>query len=304
MTPCLPRRAALTLPAALAAPAIPRAQGAVAITVHYPQPLAFKDSFDAIAAAFARAEPQISVGFVTSPSYAEGAQQVLRQAVTDQLPDLSFQSFNLLRMFAERGIAQDLAPLLAREGEPGAAGYTPELLALARFAGIQAGLAYAASNAICYLNADLLRRAGFDPDALPADWDGHLRMAIAMRERAGVDGMWFAWSEWMFQTLLLQHKGRIMAPDESDIAFDGPEGLATLRYHERFVAETGMPALNTTPRSRPSPPGGSGRSTGRRRWCGTSSSRSAATSSFGRRRCRSCPASRTGSWRPAAPAAC
>lgn len=70
-------------------------------------------------------------------------------------------------------------------------------------------------------------------------------MATTLRERAHVDGMWFAWSEWMFQTLLLQHKGRMMKEDESDIAFDGPEGLATLRYHERFVAETGVPALNT-----------------------------------------------------------
>jgi multiple sugar transport system substrate-binding protein len=245
MTPRLSRRAALALPAALAAPAIPRAQGAVGITVHYPQPLAFKDSFDAIAAAFARAEPQISVGFVTSPSYADGAQQVLRQAVTDQLPDLSFQSFNLLRMFAERGIAQDLAPLLTREGDPAAAGYTPPLLALARFAGIQAGLPYAASNAICYLNAELLRRAGFDPDALPADWDGHLALAGTVSQRVpGADGMWFAHSEWTFQTLLYGHGGRMMREDEGDIAFDGPEGLATMRLLARMPSEARMPPLN------------------------------------------------------------
>jgi len=245
MTPCLPRRAALTLPAALAAPAIPRAQGTTEIIVHYPQPYAFKASFDAIEAAFARVDPSVRVVFHTSPNYAEGAQQVLRQAVTGQLPDLSFQSFNLLRMFAERGIARDLSPLLAREGEPAAFGYTPELLALARFAGIQAGLAYAASNAICYLNADLLRRAGFDPDALPADWDGHLALAGAVSQRVpGADGMWFAHSEWMFQTLLYGHGGRMMREDESDIAFDGPEGLATMRLLARMPSEARMPPLN------------------------------------------------------------
>lgn len=241
----LTRRAALALPAALAAPTIPRAQGAVAITVHYPQPAAFKDSFDAIAAAFARVEPQISVSFVTSPSYPDGAQQILRQAVTDQLPDLSFQSFNLLRMFAERGIAQDLAPLLAREGDPAAAGYTPQILDLARFAGRQAGLAYAASTAICFANPDLLRRAGFDPDALPADWNGHLAMAGAVSQRVpGADGMWFAHSEWTFQTLLYGYGGRMMREDESDIAFDGPEGLAAMRLLARMPAEARMPPLN------------------------------------------------------------
>ena len=99
--------------------------------------------------------------------------------------------------------------------------------------------------AISFINADLVRRAGFDPDRLPQDWDGHLRLAAAVKARSGgPDGMWFAWSEWMFQTLVLGHGGAMMKPDESDIAFDGPEGLATLKLHERMVAETAMPALN------------------------------------------------------------
>jgi multiple sugar transport system substrate-binding protein len=171
---------------------------------------------------------------------------LLRQAATNQLPDLSFQGLNLLRVFAERNIAQDLGPLLARDGDPAAQGHTAALLGLARHNNYQAGLAYAASTAISFVNADLVRRAGFDPDNLPTDWDAHLRMAAAVKARAGgPDGMWFAWSEWMFQTLLLSHGGAMMKPDESDIAFDGREGVATLRLHERMVAETAMPALNT-----------------------------------------------------------
>jgi multiple sugar transport system substrate-binding protein len=244
--PRLTRRAALALPMALAAPAIPRAQGAVEITVHYAQPFIFKASYDAITEAFAKAEPSIRINYVTTPSYPEGAQMLLRQAATNQLPDLSFQGLNLLRVFAERNIAQDLGPLLARDGDPAAQGHTAALLGLARHNNYQAGLAYAASTAISFVNADLVRRAGFDPDNLPTDWDAHLRMAAAVKARAGgPDGMWFAWSEWMFQTLLLSHGGAMMKPDESDIAFDGREGVATLRLHERMVAETAMPALNT-----------------------------------------------------------
>ncbi len=239
------RRAALALPLTLALPAIPRAQGAVEITVHYAQPFIFKPSYDAITEAFARAEPGIRITYATTPNYQEGTQLLLRQAATNQLPDLSFQGLNLLRVFAERGIAQDLGPLLAREGDPTALGYTPALLGLARHSNYQAGLAYAASTAIGFINADLARRAGFDPDNLPQDWDGHLRLAAAVKARSGgPDGMWFAWSEWMFQTLVLSHGGAMMTPDEGDIAFDGAEGLATLKLHERMVAETAMPALN------------------------------------------------------------
>jgi multiple sugar transport system substrate-binding protein len=239
------RRSALVLPAALAIPAIPRAQSLVDITIHYAQPFIFKASYDAIIEAFARIEPNIRITTITTPGYPEGAQQLLRQAATNQLPDLSYQGLNLMRIFAERQVAQDVMPFLTREGDPAALGYTEPLLGLARMAGYQAGLAYAASTAITYYNADLVRRAGIDPDALPLDWDAHLRMAAAVKARTGgPDGMWFAWSEWMFQTTLLQHGGRMMTPDERDVAFESPEGLATLRLHERLVTETAMPALN------------------------------------------------------------
>ncbi|MGK7861465.1 extracellular solute-binding protein [Falsiroseomonas sp. E2-1-a4] len=239
------RRTALALPFALAAPAIPRAQGAVDITVHYAQPFIFKPSYDAITEAFARIEPGIRINYVNTPNYQDGAQLLLRQAATNQLPDLSYQGLNLLRVFAERGIAQDLGPLIARDGDPAAQGFTPGLLSLGRHNNYQAGLAYAASTAISFINADLVRSAGFDPDNLPQDWDGHLRLAAAVKARSGgPDGMWFAWSEWMFQTLVLSHAGAMMTPDESDIAFEGAEGLATLKLHERMVAETAMPALN------------------------------------------------------------
>ena len=50
--------------AALAAPQV-RAQAIVEITVHYAQPQIFKESYDAIAAEFARREPGIAVRFTT-----------------------------------------------------------------------------------------------------------------------------------------------------------------------------------------------------------------------------------------------
>jgi multiple sugar transport system substrate-binding protein len=174
------RRATLSLVALgapLAAPRLARAQAPVAITVHYAQPFIFKESYDAIAAEFAKREPDIRIEWVTTPNYEEGMQLVLRQAATNQLPDLSYQGFNRLRLFAERGIAQDLMPLLSREGDPASLGYTPNLLALARFGGFQSGLAYAASNPICYSNADLVRRAGGDPDRMPTDWAGHIELS-------------------------------------------------------------------------------------------------------------------------------
>ncbi|MFC7553103.1 ABC transporter substrate-binding protein [Pseudoroseomonas wenyumeiae] len=243
----LTRRAALALPAALAMPALARAQGRTEITVHYAQPFIYKDSYDALVEGFAKQEPGIRPNFVTTPNYEEGAQLLLRQAATRQLPDLSYQAYTRLRMFAERGIAQDLTPLLKAEAaDPATLGYTPNLLALSQFGGIQAGLAYAASNPVCYYNADLVRRAGGDPENFPKDWEGVLALAAKIDALGdGIDGMWFTWSgdDWMFSALLFGHGGTMLNADESDVAFNGPEGMQSLKLLERMVKQAGMPNL-------------------------------------------------------------
>ena len=245
------RRAALGFGAsALALPRLALAQQAE-ITVHYAQPHIYKESYDAIAAAFARHEAGIKVNFVTTPNYEEGAQLILRQAATSQLPDLSYQGFNRLRVFAERGIAQDLAPLLSRESDPATQGYTPNLLALAHFGGFQSGLAYAASNPISYYNVELLRRVGAptDPAAFPKTWDEVIALSARIRALGdGTEGMWFQWpgDDWMFSALLFSAGGRMLATDERDVGFAGPEGLAALRLLQRMVREGGMPNLNAT----------------------------------------------------------
>lgn len=247
----LTRRSALTLgAAALALPRLAVAQQAE-ITVHYAQPQVFKESYDAIASAFAQREPGIRVNFITTPNYEEGTQLVLRQAATNQLPDLSYQGFNRLRVFAERGIAQDLVPFLAREGNPAAQGYTPSLLALAHFGGFQSGLAYAASNPISYYNVDLLRRVGAptDPAAFPKTWDEVIALSARIRALGdGTEGMWFQWpgDDWMFSALLFSHGGRMLTADERDVGFAGAEGLGSLRLLQRMVRQGGMPNLNAT----------------------------------------------------------
>jgi multiple sugar transport system substrate-binding protein len=245
----LTRRATLALgTAALAAPRIGRAQAPVAITVHYAQPFIYKESYDAIAVAFAKQEPNVQIEFVTTPNYEEGMQLILRQQAAGRMPDLTYQGFNRLRLFAERGIAQDLMPLLRAEGDPAALGYAPNLLALGHFGGFQAGLAFAASNPVCFYNADLVRRAGGDPDRMPTDWAGHI--ALARRIKAlgdGTEGMFYRWmgDDWMFSALLFGHGGRMLTEDERDIGFAGREGLESLKLIDRMVKEGGMANLTT-----------------------------------------------------------
>ncbi len=105
------------------------------------------------------------------------------------------------------------------------------MLALAHFGGFQSGLAFAASNPVCFFNPELVRRAGGNPDALPTDWDGIIALSAKIKALGdGIEGMHYAWSgdDWMFSALLFGFGGRMLTEDERDVAFAGPEGLASL----------------------------------------------------------------------------
>lgn len=246
MSAIVSRRTALLASAAtLAAPRLALASP-VEIEVHYCMPLVYKDVKEQIAAEFMRRNADVKVSYRTpSPNYDDGAQLVLREAVAGRQPDLTFQGLNRVRGIAERNLALDLSPRLAAEGDANAFGYSPELLGLGRAAGIQAGLAFATSNPIVFVNADLFRRAGLDPDRPLATWDAVIEASARITALGGgVHGSYLRWQgDWMYSSLLFGFGGRMMNEAETEVTFAGPEGRASLTVLDRLVREGGMPAL-------------------------------------------------------------
>jgi multiple sugar transport system substrate-binding protein len=230
--------------ASIAMPSVVRAQAAE-IQVHYSMPAIFKEAQDAVMAAFSAKHPEVKATYVNpTPNYEDGAQLLLRNAATGQMPDVSFQGLNRLRMFAERGIAVDLAPLLAKETDLAKLGYSKAILGLGFHAKVQCGLPFATSNPISYYNVNLLKKAGITDAETPASWDKVIDNAKKIRALGdGNEGMFFRWpgDDWMFSALLYGHGGRMLNDAETDVAFNGPEGLAALKLLERMVKEGGMP---------------------------------------------------------------
>ena len=231
--------------AALAAPAL-RAQPNVEITVHYSQPHVFRESKEAVAAAFSRHEPGIRINWVTTPNYDEGTQLILRQAVAGTQADLTYQGLNRLRVLAERGICQDLTPFLNRESNPASQGYSETILGLGRTAGMQAGLAYAVSTMITYMNLDVLRDVGVDARTFPTNWDGVLDLAARIARLPNApDPLYYDIGEWAWSALLYGHGGQYMSGDERRFMMDTPQGLAAMRLYQRILREGRIPNLNT-----------------------------------------------------------
>ena len=93
------------------------------LTVHYPMPGFFKNVMDTISKKFMEENPDIKIQFASpSATYEEGIQTILRQAGTDEMPDITFIGLNRLRMLDERNVAVDLGPLVKKEGNMAEAG--------------------------------------------------------------------------------------------------------------------------------------------------------------------------------------
>ena len=125
-------------------------------------------------------------------------------------------------------------------------GFSDHILGLAQFGGQQAGLAFATSNPIMYYNADLVRKAGGNPDTPPKTWDEVLALGAKIKALGdGVDGIDFRWQgdDWMFSALLFGAGGDMLSADEKKVAFDGQEGLAAFTLVQRMVTEGGMPVF-------------------------------------------------------------
>ncbi|MFJ7357020.1 ABC transporter substrate-binding protein [Phyllobacterium sp. NPDC097923] len=217
------------------------------LNVHYPMPGFFKDVMDVISKKFMEENPDIKISFVSpSATYEEGIQTILRQAGTAEMPDITFIGLNRLRMIAERGVNVDMKPLIAKEPDMAAQGFSDNILRLAQVGDQQVGLAFATSNPIMYYNADLIRQAGGNPDQPPKTWDEVIALGAKVKALGnGNEGIDFRWQgdDWMFSALLFGAGGTMLSPDEKKVAFNGPEGIAAFNLVSRLVKEGGMPVL-------------------------------------------------------------
>ncbi|TPM34537.1 ABC transporter substrate-binding protein [Mesorhizobium sp. B2-3-5] len=217
------------------------------LTVHYPMPGFFKNVMDTISKKFMEENPDIKIQFASpSATYEEGIQTILRQAGTDEMPDITFIGLNRLRMLNERNVPVDLGPLVKKEGNMAELGFSDTILKLAQVNGKQVGLAFATSNPIMYYNADLVKAAGGDPDNPPKTWDEVIALGGKIKALGnGVDGIDFRWQgdDWMFSALLFGAGGKMLNEDESKVAFNGPEGGKAVEILQRMVKEGGMPVF-------------------------------------------------------------
>ena len=223
----------------------------VTLDVLYAFP-AFAKFHEPIAQEFMKRHPDIKIAFrAPATTYDDGHQAMMRQAMTNQLPDVYYSGFHLLselaRTLAKRNQIVDLGPLLAAESkEFRDRNYSPKIVNLGKVDGKLYGLPFNASSPIMYYNAELVKKAGGDPDHMPDTWDGILALAAKIRS-ADVAGLAYNvhdWPDvWLYHAMITQAGGTVV--DGAKVPLGGPElGVKVLERFRRFVAEDGMPLID------------------------------------------------------------
>jgi len=237
--------------------------GAIATSGAFAQPVtldvlyafpAFAKFHEPIAQEFMKRHPDIKIEFrAPAPTYDDGHQTMMRQAVTNQLPDVYYSGFHLLseltRTLAKRNQVVDLGPLLAAEGkEFRDKNYSNRIVDLGKVDGKLYGLPFNASTPIMYYNAELVKKAGGDPEHMPDNWDALMALTAKIKsgspDVAGIGYNVHEWPDvWLYHAMITQAGGT--AVDGDKVVLGGPDlGVKVLQRFRRFVSESGMPLID------------------------------------------------------------
>lgn len=237
---------------ALAAPFISTRALAAPVELNVVHAWPGHDKFhQAIADQFMAANPEIKIVFQTSPaSYEDAHQLILRQAMTNALPDIYYSGFHLLapmaRTLKSRNLFVPLDPFIAAEGaEWKAKNYANRILALGEVDGQQAGMAFNTSTPIVYFNEELVKQAGGNPDAFPTNWDDFLALTSKIAGLgADIDGFYMGihsgTDDWFFQAMIYQYGGNLMDAADAKVAFGDNSGTEAFKLLRRFVVDGKM----------------------------------------------------------------
>ena len=173
----------LALGVAFAGLATPVLANEITLNVLYNLP-GFTKFHQPLADEFMKKNPDVKINFLApAAGYNEGQQQVLRSAVTGNLPDVYFSGYNLtaelVHTLAPRNQITDLSPFIQAEGGQAFLdkNYSPKMAALGQIDGKQYGLPVNASSPIIYINSDLVTKAGGDPDKMPTTFPELIALA-------------------------------------------------------------------------------------------------------------------------------
>lgn len=205
---------------------------------------------------FMKANPDIKIKFRLPPkNYIEANLAITRGVLTGDLPDVYFSGYSELKpmvdVLSKRDQAVSLATFIEAEGADWVfANFDEALLGLGQIDGKQYAIPFSASTPIVYFNSDLVKQAGYDPEAFPKDWDGIITLAQDIGALGtDIDGMDFSvgstGGDWFWQAIIQSLGGKVVNDEGTGVGFDNEIGLQAVKLTQRLAKETEMNVATT-----------------------------------------------------------
>ena len=216
------------------------------VEIAYPYPFFFKHVHEELKEKFEKIHPDIEVKIrPAADNYEDATQKVLRDSITNRMPDVSFQGLNRIRIFADKGLAVDLAPFIAQDKDISQQGFNESMFAAGRFGDKIYALPFAVSLPIGFYNLDLVKKIGWDVNHLPNSWEEVISFAkkVNALKIKNTYGMAFQRynDNWLWMALNFSQGGQLLSTDEKSVALNGPIGKWSMAKIKSFYTEGGMP---------------------------------------------------------------
>ncbi|MGX1808390.1 ABC transporter substrate-binding protein [Nocardia sp. NPDC055321] len=219
---------------------------------------AWTDTFNGLIADFGRKFPNITVtaqkpqGNSPNPA-SDTISSIQNQLVAGSPPDVAQLGFSDLEFTIDQLRAKPLDVLLGRDevqrNFDGTLPYAERARTLDDRDGHTYGVPFVFSTPVLYLNADLFRAAGLDPNSPPATWAAVADAARAIATRTGQGGVYIdcltkSAKDWCFQSLVRSNGGRVLSQDRRALGFADAPAVEVTRMAQDLVNTGAMPRLN------------------------------------------------------------
>ncbi|ADP82691.1 ABC transporter substrate-binding protein [Pseudofrankia inefficax] len=199
----------------------------------------WKPVIEGLIADFEKQYPNITVKAQppTSATAGDFVGSIKTEALAGNPPDVAQITFNALDFAATALAAKPLDSLVGTDAVKanfaGTHPFAPAATTLGDLNGHTYTMPYVFSTPVLWINASLFKAAGLDPTKPPTTWDEVRTDALAIKQKAGKDGVYLDCTtkgagDWCFQSLVRSNGGQVISADRKSLTFDQPAAVGAV----------------------------------------------------------------------------
>ena len=197
---------------------------------------------------FQKENPNIKIESVevSSGGFEALATKVLLGLAAGTPPDVAEAGYTLIKTMVESGSCIPLDSFMKADANFDTKDLISATLNLGKVEGKQYLMPLGVSTATMFMNTDLFKEVGLDPNNPAKTWKETERTAQVFKD-AGYDGVIWSWTttgNWIFQTMIECNGGRIANEDATEISFNKQPGVETMEYLRGLVSKGLMPVTS------------------------------------------------------------